>query len=193
MIGWGTTSTLTPPFQPPPVHTRAACVWVGGLPGKCYLDQIKPECLLASSPRPWKGGDGVEEGKKKQRGGGMDKDPLLSQMLDACTFITMETKAPPCRLSRRWQRGWELVSAYPASNGGRGREKGTPPHPSPLEHPPLSSGLCWEAGIGFLAGTILGAGGHGWAFPQPYSLAPLRIWTPWAGGATGLGDSLGTA
>lgn len=67
----------------------------------------------------------------------MDKDPLLSQMLDARTFITMETKAPPCRLSRRWQRGWELVSAYPASNGGRGREKGPPPPQPPGAPPPF--------------------------------------------------------
>lgn len=67
----------------------------------------------------------------------MDKDPLLSQMLDARTFITMETKAPPCRLSRRWQRGWELVPASPASDGGRGREKGTPPRPPGAPPPPF--------------------------------------------------------
>lgn len=167
MIGWGTTSTLTPPFQPPPVHTRAACVWVGGLPGKCYLDQIKPECLLASSPRPWKGGDGVEEGKKKQRGGGMDKDPLLSQMLDARTFITMETKAPPCRLSRRWQRGWELVSAYPASNGGRGREKGTPPTPAPWSTPPFLLGFVGRPGSGFWQEQYLAQGAMAGLFPNP--------------------------
>lgn len=182
---------LDPPFPASPsAHQSRLCLG-GRVTREMLFGPNKTRMSFGLFSEALERGRWGRGGEKEAKGGGrMDKDPLLSQMLDARTFITMETKAPPCRLSRRWQRGWELVSAYPASNGGRGREKGTPPHPSPLEHPPLSSGLCWEAGIGFLAGTMLGAGGHGWAFPQPYSLAPLRIWTPWAGGATGLGDSI---
>lgn len=97
----------------------------------------------------------------------MDKDPLLSQMLDARTFITMETKAPPCRLSRRWQRGWELVSAYPASNGGRGREKGTPPTPAPWSTPPFLLGFVGRPGSGFWQEQYLAQGAMAGLFPNP--------------------------
>lgn len=68
----------------------------------------------------------------------------------------------------------------PSERWGKGQGERDPPGPPASPPPPSpSSGLCWEAGIGFLAGTMRGPaarrrGATAGLFPRPYSLVPRR-------------------